>query len=186
MALRESQQQNERLSITRQNPKIADAVNPSGDVSPAASLPSLVRGSSTHASPSDGPSTTIDASIWSQVGIGEDGSITYNGPTSRFHAGPLTGNGPSPLSGQALHGTSQDAGSKLAHAERLRSQYDLLDTVWAPLAKSKSMSSFGVTSEMGWQLLEMYWTWLHPLHNCIYRPGIYMHFPGVQSGNRMI
>ncbi|KAH7329678.1 hypothetical protein B0I35DRAFT_474249 [Stachybotrys elegans] len=29
------------------------------------------------------------SSLWYQVGIGEDGEVVYNGPTSRFHAGTL-------------------------------------------------------------------------------------------------
>ncbi|KAF9760803.1 hypothetical protein IL306_004113 [Fusarium sp. DS 682] len=170
-ALRKSQRQNERLSSEHLNARTANAANTSdGHVSPAGSLQLFARQSSTHPSPSDARSNTIDATIWSQVGIGEDGAITYNGPTSRFHAGSLTGNGPSPSTTQAPPGTAEDAASKSAHVERLHSQYDLLDTVWVPLAKSKSMAAFGITNEMGWQFLDMYWTWLHPLHNCIYRP----------------
>ncbi|KAH7478019.1 hypothetical protein FOMA001_g10440 [Fusarium oxysporum f. sp. matthiolae] len=170
-ALQESRRQNERLSSENGNTTTADVTNVGQDnVSPAGSMPLLGQLGSAHASPSDARSNTIDATIWSQVGIGEDGSITYNGPTSRFHAGSLTGNGPSPSTTQAPPGSAQDVEIKSSQVERLRSQYDLLDTVWIPLAKSKSMTAFGITNEMGWQILDMYWTWLHPLHNCIYRP----------------
>ncbi|KAF5579828.1 Formyl-coenzyme A transferase [Fusarium pseudocircinatum] len=170
-ALEKSQKQNERLSGENRNATASGATNVVQDnVSPAGSMPLLGRRGSTYASPSDARSNTIDATIWSQVGIGEDGSITYNGPTSRFHAGSLAGNGPSPSTTQAIPGSAQDIEIKSSHVERLRSQYDLLDTVWIPLAKSKSMTAFGITNEMGWQILDMYWTWLHPLHNCIYRP----------------
>ena len=160
------------MSSENGNTTTADVTNVGQDnVSPAGSMPLLGQLGSAHASPSDARSNTIDATIWSQVGIGEDGSITYNGPTSRFHAGSLTGNGPSPSTTQALPGSAQDVEIKSSQVERLRSQYDLLDTVWIPLARSKSMTAFGITNEMGWQILDMYWTWLHPLHNCIYRPG---------------
>ncbi|KAF5617310.1 Formyl-coenzyme A transferase [Fusarium tjaetaba] len=170
-ALQESRRQNERLSSESGNLTTADVTNAGQDnISPAGSIPLLGQLGSTHASPSDARSNTIDATIWSQVGIGEDGAITYNGPTSRFHAGSLTGNGPSPSTTQAPPSSTQDVEIKSSHVERLRSQYDLLDTVWIPLAKSKSMAAFGITNEMGWQILDMYWTWLHPLHNCIYRP----------------
>ncbi|KAL6914911.1 hypothetical protein FSST1_012671 [Fusarium sambucinum] len=163
VALQESQRRNARLSSEQCATRPINAVDANSihdNTSPAASLLST----------GDGRTSTIDATIWSQVGIGEDGSITYNGPTSRFHAGSLTGNGPSPTTRQDPVGEDQSLASKSAHVERLQSQYDLLDTVWVPLAKSKSMAAYGITNEMGWQLLDMYWTWLHPLHNCIYRP----------------
>jgi type II secretory pathway pseudopilin PulG len=170
-ALRESQRQNQRLSSQQRESTIHAASSIDETISPAASLPSLAQQHLAQPSPSDARSNTIDATIWSQVGIGEDGAITYNGPTSRFHAAPLTGSGPSPSTTQGPPGSAQDVASNSAHVERLRSQYDLLDTVWVPLAKSKSMAAFGISDETGWQLLDMYWTWLHPLHNCIYRPG---------------
>ncbi|KAF4439688.1 Formyl-coenzyme A transferase [Fusarium acutatum] len=169
-ALRESQRQNQQLSSQQRESTIHAASSIHENASPAASLSSLTQQHLTQASPSDARSNTIDATIWSQVGIGEDGAITYNGPTSRFHAAPLTGSGPSPPTTQGPSGSARDLASNSAHVERLRSQYDLLDTVWVPLAKSKSMAAFGISDETGWQLLDMYWTWLHPLHNCIYRP----------------
>ncbi|KLO81343.1 Uncharacterized protein LW93_8052 [Fusarium fujikuroi] len=169
-ALRESQRQNQRLSSQQRESTIHAASSIDENASPAASLSSLAQQHLTQHSPSDARSNTIDATIWSQVGIGEDGAITYNGPTSRFHAAPLTGSGPSPPTTQGPAGSAGDLASNSAHVERLRSQYDLLDTVWVPLAKSKSMAAFGISDETGWQLLDMYWTWLHPLHNCIYRP----------------
>ncbi|SCV60337.1 uncharacterized protein FFFS_14906 [Fusarium fujikuroi] len=169
-ALRESQRQNQRLSSQQRESTIHAASSIDENASPAASLSSLAQQHLTQPSPSDARSNTIDATIWSQVGIGEDGAITYNGPTSRFHAAPLTGSGPSPPTTQGPAGSAGDLASNSAHVERLRSQYDLLDTVWVPLAKSKSMAAFGISDETGWQLLDMYWTWLHPLHNCIYRP----------------
>ncbi|RKL39248.1 hypothetical protein BFJ72_g6720 [Fusarium proliferatum] len=169
-ALRESQRQNQRLSSQQRESTIHAASSIDENASPAASLSSLAQQHLTQPSPSDARSNTIDATIWSQVGIGEDGAITYNGPTSRFHAAPLTGSGPSPPTTQGPAGSAGVLASNSAHVERLRSQYDLLDTVWAPLAKSKSMAAFGISDETGWQLLDMYWTWLHPLHNCIYRP----------------
>ncbi|KAG4259913.1 hypothetical protein FPRO03_12563 [Fusarium proliferatum] len=173
-ALRESQRQNQRLSSQQRESTIHAASSIDENASPAASLSSLAQQHLTQPSPSDARSNTIDATIWSQVGIGEDGAITYNGPTSRFHAAPLTGSGPSPPTTQGPAGSAGVLASNSAHVERLRSQYDLLDTVWAPLAKSKSMAAFGISDETGWQLLDMYWTWLHPLHNCIYRPVLAM------------
>ncbi|KAF5530113.1 nitrogen assimilation transcription factor nit-4 [Fusarium mexicanum] len=96
-------------------PRPADVSNIGAEsASPARSLSLLGRQGSTHASLSDARSNTIDATIWSQGGIGED--------------------------------------------------------AWVLLAKFKSMEAFGTTDEMGWQFLDMYWTWLHPLHNCIYWP----------------
>ncbi|KAH7038366.1 fungal-specific transcription factor domain-containing protein, partial [Microdochium trichocladiopsis] len=112
--------------------------------------------------------TARDASIWSQVGVGEDGAIIYNGPTSRFHAGPLDEN--QPASTSPLDDARRDQQARASQAESLRSQYDLLDSVWVPLGKTKNMEAFGISKEMGSHLLEMYWSWLHPLHNCVYRP----------------
>lgn len=113
-----------------------------------------------------------ESSIWSQVGVGENGSIVYNGPTSRFHAGPVAENDEV---GEVSEGTAEGNGEKASHIEYLNGQYDLLDSVWQPLVKSKSMAAFGITAEIGSDLLDMYWTWLHPLHNCIYRPGKLIH-----------
>lgn len=55
--------------------------------------------------------------------------------------------------------------------QALRSQHDLVDSVWVSLIRTKPMAQFGVDNELGAALLDVYWTWLHPLHNCVYRPG---------------
>jgi hypothetical protein len=59
--------------------------------------------------------------------------------------------------------------------ETLRSQYTLMDSVWLPLIATKPyMNGTGVSTEIGMRLLDIYWTWLHPLHSCVYRPSLIM------------
>lgn len=110
--------------------------------------------------------------IWFQVGIGEDGAIVYNGPTSRFHAGPLdetnlaTATGATDPQARSLSGPS-----KAAQVEILRTQHSLMQTVWMPLIETRPvLNGTGVDMTVGMALLDIYWTWLHPLHNCVYRP----------------
>ncbi|CAI6094759.1 unnamed protein product [Clonostachys chloroleuca] len=103
-------------------------------------------------------------SLWFQVGVGDDGTIIYNGPTSRFHAGSLD-EGP-----EILHG-----GETSPQVNALMSQYTLMDSVWMPLISTKQyLGGTSVPTETGLALLDIYWTWLHPLHNCVYRPALIM------------
>lgn len=108
--------------------------------------------------------TDSGTQIWFQVGLGEDGAVVYNGPTSRFHAGAIEENNLDDI-----------VGSDRSHVETLKSQYSLMDSVWTPLAVVKSsMDGTGISNEVGMALLDIYWTWLHPLHNCVYRPAFMM------------
>jgi hypothetical protein len=94
------------------------------------------------------------------VGVGEDGTVVYNGPMSRFHAGALE-----------EHPIEDAVDTSPAQIETLRSQYALMDSVWMPLIAAKpDMGNTGVSTDIGIALLDIYWTWLHPLHNCVYRP----------------
>ena len=144
-------------------PSPSDAVTPGSGPGPTIA---------TGLSPStDGTQPMSATPLWFQVGIGEDGAVIYNGPTSRFHAGPVeecdegdgsSGNRPNPV---------DQSGLRASHAQTLRSQYDLLDSVWAPLIAAKpALEGTGLDAELIMALLDIYWTWLHPLHNCVYRP----------------
>ncbi|KAH7166591.1 fungal-specific transcription factor domain-containing protein [Dactylonectria macrodidyma] len=114
--------------------------------------------------------------IWFQVGIGEDGAVVYNGPTSRFHAGSLEETNGANAAGATDPQTSSIMGAKRAvQVETLRSQYSLMDSVWLPLIEAKPvMNGTGIDTRVGMALLDIYWTWLHPLHNCVYRPCLMM------------
>ncbi|KAK1474948.1 hypothetical protein CTAM01_15782 [Colletotrichum tamarilloi] len=108
-----------------------------------------------------------EGSLWFQVGLGEDGTVIYNGPTSRFHAGSLEET--------HLTGEHQDSDPKRAQVEVLQSQYALMDSVWLPLIAAKPvMNGTGIDTTLGMALLDIYWTWLHPLHSCVYRPILMM------------
>ncbi|KAF2152253.1 hypothetical protein K461DRAFT_321290 [Myriangium duriaei CBS 260.36] len=121
------------------------------------------QGPGSHVGDADRPyaSGTIpraETAIWFQTGIGEDGTVTFNGPTSRFHAGPIDQSSPTSMNQQTL-----------------RSQYALMDSVWIPLIRSKQyIGNTGICTEVGLTLLEIYWAWLHPLHNWVYRPMLVM------------
>ncbi|KAH9243118.1 hypothetical protein K456DRAFT_28461 [Colletotrichum gloeosporioides 23] len=102
---------------------------------------------SAHGPSNDGSRATAatepdgEGSLWFQVGIGEDGAVIYNGPTSRFHAGAL--------------------------------EEDNLNEL--PLIAAKpGMNGTGVDATTGMALLDIYWSWLHPLHSCVYRPILMM------------
>ncbi|KAM5354131.1 hypothetical protein ACJ41O_000781 [Fusarium nematophilum] len=114
--------------------------------------------------------------IWFQVGIGEDGAVVYNGPTSRFHAGSLDDTSGGSAGGSADPQAQFVSGAKrAAQVETLRSQYSLMDSVWLPLIEAKPvMNGTGIDTRVGMALLDIYWTWLHPLHNCVYRPCLIM------------
>lgn len=115
--------------------------------------------------------TSPGTSAWFQVGLGHNGAVTYNGPTSRFHAEALE---PRLDDDDESSVSRQDTGvsaKKASHVDALRSQYELLDTVWTPLIASKSgLDGFGLDASTCIALLDIYWTWLQPLHNCVYRP----------------
>lgn len=114
-----------------------------------------------------GANPDAEGSIWFQVGLGEDGTVIYNGPTSRFHAGSLEET--------QLTEASQDTDPRRAHVEILQSQYALMDSVWLPLIAAKPvMNGTGVETTVGMALLDIYWSWLHPLHSCVYRPILMM------------
>ena len=127
-------------------------------------------------SPGDGTQPPSSTELWFQVGIGEDGAIVYNGPTSRFHAGALEEtNGGNPGEVVDNHTPSISDGKRAAQIETLRSQISLMDSVWMPLIESRPMiSGTNVDTKTGTALLDIYWTWLHPLHNCVYRPTLIM------------
>lgn len=117
--------------------------------------------------PGAGANPDSEGSIWFQVGLGEDGTVIYNGPTSRFHAGSLEEN-------NLTEGT-QESDPRRAHVEILQSQYALMDSVWLPLIAAKPvMNGTGVETSVGMALLDIYWSWLHPLHCCVYRPILMM------------
>lgn len=114
-----------------------------------------------------GANPDAEGSIWFQVGLGEDGTVIYNGPTSRFHAGSLEET--------QLTEASQDTDPRRSHVEILQSQYALMDSVWLPLIAAKPvMNGTGVETTVGMALLDIYWSWLHPLHSCVYRPILMM------------
>lgn len=117
--------------------------------------------------PTAGANPDSEGSLWFQVGLGEDGTVIYNGPTSRFHAGSLGEN--------HLTDAGQESDPRRAHVEILQSQYALMDSVWLPLIAAKPvMNSTGVETSVGMALLDIYWSWLHPLHCCVYRPILMM------------
>lgn len=154
---------------------------------------------SPNSNPVDATDPGLATSLWYQVGIGEDGAVVYNGPTSRFHAGSLLEGDEDEDSNDNAHknhvpeddqgdGSSDDDdefanGGGLTHVYEpapghlatLRSQHDLMDSVWMPLIAAKpKMNGTGVDTKTGVALLDIYWTWLHPLHHLVYRPAFLM------------
>lgn len=128
-----------------------------------ASAPSASSPTAASTYPPTGPS------LWFQVGLGEDGAVTYNGPTSRFHAEPLEDGDSTGSQGNQQNTCS--GSNRALHVDTLRLQYEMLHTTWEPLVSPKpSFESLGVDGNMCVALLDIYWNWLQPLHNCVYRP----------------
>ncbi|KAL6407230.1 fungal specific transcription factor domain-containing protein [Ilyonectria robusta] len=159
VSIRSSSQDQQAPDTSRRPESVVPVTvaQPASDLSPVAANDT--------ASPSTSRSLLNPASsLWFQVGIGDDGTITYNGPTSRFHAGSLKEGG-----GADGHEPNSP------HIDTLRSQYALMDSVWTPLITTQPfIRGTGVATETGLALLDIYWTWLHPLHNCVYRPAMIM------------
>lgn len=112
-----------------------------------------------------------EEAISPHVGLDESGHVTYHGPTSRFYASSLTD--PSPASAATLRETLQRT-----HTPALESNIELLRHVWQPLLQTKSEQELGMPPKLAERLLDIYWTWQHPLHNCVYKPCRY-HFQTV-------
>lgn len=150
------------LQATRERQESTVAGGTPGTVlSASSSSPNTATAASTY--PPSGPS------LWFQVGLGEDSAVTYNGPTSRFHAEPLE-DGDSTCSHRSQQQTSS-SDNRALHIDTLRLQYEMLHSTWEPLVSPKpGLESIGVDASMCNALLDIYWTWLQPLHNCVYRP----------------
>ncbi|KAF2021660.1 hypothetical protein BU24DRAFT_417299 [Aaosphaeria arxii CBS 175.79] len=125
-------------------------------------------------SPASRAAQASGASLWSQVGVGDDGTVTYNGPTSRFHVGPLEESAVNSLQQRFVRPQTPPALSqarRASHIEALQSQYRLLDSVYPSLVESSpQLKDLGLDGDTCIALLDIYWTWLQPLHNCVYRP----------------
>ena len=162
---RDSEHHHRAASFSRDRPQAAPLANTLSGSSQALTPPTPNVGTTTTTAAA--AANRFDAEneqIWFEVGVGEDGTVTYNGPTSRFHAGGLEENR-----------VEDSADNSHAQLETLRSQYTLMDSVWLPLIATKPyMGGTGVTTEVGLKLLDIYWTWLHPLHSCVYRPSLIM------------
>ncbi|RSL82099.1 hypothetical protein CEP52_017045 [Fusarium oligoseptatum] len=157
---------------TRVSPRQSTCAAVNTDTSPAVSTTTP----STQSTATDVAYPSSATEIWFQVGIGEDGGVVYNGPTSRFHAGALEESSMAPTS-EANNASilSVSEPKRAAQVETLRSQWSLMDSAWLPLIQAKPlMNGTGVETKVGMALLEIYWTWLHPLHNCVYRPCLIM------------
>jgi hypothetical protein len=112
------------------------------------------------------------ASLWYQIGRGEDGTVIYNGPTSRFHVESLEDDPAEDASPQREEPPDgARAARRAAYVEALASQYDLLENVCTTLIPVKlGFEKLQLDINMCMTLLDIYWTWLQPLHNCVYRP----------------
>jgi hypothetical protein len=105
----------------------------------------------------------LDESISPHVGLDESGHVTYHGSTSRFHASPIAH--PQPASSADLR-----ASLYARHKPALQSNVELLRHVWQPLLQTQTEAELGLPPGLANTLLEIYWTWQHPLHNCVYKP----------------
>lgn len=125
-------------------------------------------------SPAFSAKQTTTPALWFHVGRGDDGAVIYNGPTSRFHVGPLDDDATDESQTHASTAPTTAAiehARRASHIEALTSQYSLLNNLRvASVNYGPHFEKSGLDSAMCMKLLDIYWTWLQPLHNCVYRP----------------
>lgn len=109
------------------------------------------------------PVTRNDEAISPHVGLDESGHVTYHGPTSRFYASSLVEL--SSASAEALRTRLYQT-----HAPALESNLEMLHHVWQPLLQTKTEDELGMPPKLAQDLLNIYWVWQYPLHNCVYKP----------------
>lgn len=110
------------------------------------------------------------SALWFQVGRGDDGSVVYNGPSSRFHVEALDDDTAQQQVSQE-HTPGPPAERNAAQAEALAFQHNVLGNVWASMIPTNPrFQHLGFDSKTCMTLLDIYWTWLQPLHNVVYQP----------------
>lgn len=108
------------------------------------------------------PSAASDV-VSPHIARDEHGTITYHGPTSRFHAETI-----SDASLESATGLRESL--YRSHAQAFENNTELMRHVWEPMLKTKTEQELGVPPEVVKELLDVYWIWQHPLHNCVYKP----------------
>lgn len=95
-----------------------------------------------------------------ELSVDDTGAVRYYGATSRFHLSPYKDDDVVPEAGEAeFHRRWLQSNARFQKAwetkalERLR-----LEENWN-----------GISAEDAAVLLDIYWTWQAPLHNCVYR-----------------
>lgn len=105
--------------------------------------------------------------------------VCYFGPTSRFYLAPerrpsengsntsgipnsVTALSPSPHQHQLQFEEKSDG-------DWLKSN-SMLQKSWERLAFANVQHDNSIDPELSAVLLQVYWTWQHPLHHCVYRP----------------
>lgn len=157
--MREAQARIEELEGALASVRADNAANSPSSVLSRNPFPA-VGGIEASAVPPAGPT---DETISPHVGLDESGHVTYHGPTSRFHAFSLTD--ASPASAEALRGRLYNS-----HAPAMESNLDMLRHVWQPLLQTKTEDQLGLPPKLANDLLDIYWAWQYPLHNCVYKP----------------
>lgn len=102
------------------------------------------------------------ADTWAEVGVDEDGAVSFHGPTSRFHV--------SYEESRPNHTKAIQQRPKEEQLNELASVARLQRRVWQPLLDAKGQSVDDFPPAVTTKLLKIYWTWQHPLHNCVYKP----------------
>jgi hypothetical protein len=125
-------------------------------------------------SPGLGSARQISTNLQFHVGRGDNGAVVYNGPTSRFHVRPLDEESvkeePTQIVKTSSFAIAEEA-KRISYIEALEAQYSLLDNgCIASVHYRLHFERLGLNTNTCMRLLDIYWTWLQPLHNCVYRP----------------
>lgn len=115
--------------------------------------------------PMDEPTTSVTISQTvgahaNELSVDDDGNVQYYGTTSRYHSTPFH---PDP--------SSPDEAEEQYHRKWLRSNLRFQQTCEARALERLRTGDIacGIDPDVASTLLEIYWTWQAPLHNCIYR-----------------
>lgn len=145
--------------------QITEGLSPGSDTSPNESLRTQTASerdsSHAHASVAVGKEGLEQA----ELSIDEHGEVQYFGATSRFHQDLE-----SPVAKVDANGaSSHDSIDEEYHRRWLLSNARFRPS-WERQAHTKLGRDPDIDADAAAELLQIYWTWQGPLHNCVYRP----------------
>ncbi|KUJ22219.1 uncharacterized protein LY89DRAFT_638427 [Mollisia scopiformis] len=114
-----------------------------------------------------GDEEKVRESALDELSVDENGKVQYFGATSRFY---VPTEHTTQARGQAELDRSSDFVDATKHRTWLQSSSKLQKS-WERLAFANLQNERSdINPQLAADLLQIYWAWQHPLHNCVYRP----------------